>query len=106
MSTKPLQPTSISRTQTEDIFLVTLEDEGDPYTLKPSSRRLVQRIKLTGEVLQTFEFREDGSTRLFVAPGRTTENGNSDICVINHTSGSKGELIVLHRDGSTGAVWL
>ena len=95
--TKPLYPTCITQTQAADI-LVNLMDGGDHYKLQSSSRRLVQRMTLTGKVLQTYEFQEDGKTRLFTLPGRTAENGNSDICVINHTSGNTGELIVLHGD--------
>ena len=96
--TKPLRPLWISRTQTDDI-LVNLKDGGDDFKLGPSSRRLVQRITLTGKVLQTYEFQEDGVTWLFTLPERTAENGNSDICVTNLTSYATGELIVLHADG-------
>ena len=97
-TTKPLNPQLISNTQTGDI-LVTLRDDGNYYKLRPSSRRLVQRMTLTGKVIKTYEIREDGVTRLFTAPTRTAENGNSDICVINRTSEVTGELIVLRGDG-------
>ena len=96
--TKPLYPTFIRQAQTGDV-LVNLIDGGDNYKLRPSSRRLVQRMTLSGKVLRTYEFRENGDTRLFILPGRMAENGNSDICVINRTSGSTGELVVLHGDG-------
>ena len=98
--TNPLFPTWICRTQTDDI-LVTLRDGGDKFRLQPSSCRLVLRMTPTGKVLQTYGFREDGVTRLFTLPGRTAENGNSDICVINLTSRTTtaGELVVLHIDG-------
>ena len=97
-STKPLHPLRIIKTQTDEI-LVSLRDNGDDYNLNPSSRRLVQRMTLTGKVLNTYEFQGDGVTRLFTFPTRTAENGNSDICVINRTSQKTGELIVLHGDG-------
>ena len=97
-SSKPLHPTFISKTQTDEI-LVTLRDGGDYYDIKPSSRRLVQRMTLTGKVLHTYEFREDGTTRLFTFPYRTTQNGNADICVVNAFNSEHGELIVLHQDG-------
>ena len=96
--TKPLHPTFISQTQTGDV-LVSMRDGGDAFKLESSSRRLVQRMTLTGKVLNTYEFREDGTTRLFTLPGRTAENGNSDICVINRTGVYTGELIVLYGDG-------
>ena len=89
VSKKPLHPSWISKTQAGDI-LVSLMDDGDNYNLRPSSRRLVQRMTLTGKVLHTYEFREDGVTRLFTLPGRTAEYGNSDICAINRISGFTG----------------
>ena len=98
VSKKPLHPNRISKTQTDDV-LVTLMDDGDLYRLQSSSRRLVQRMTLSGKVIHTYEFLEDGATRLFTFPRVTTENGNSDICVINETEDERGELITLHRDG-------
>ena len=96
--TKPLHPRFISKTKTDD-FLVSLEDDGDRFNLKPSRRRLVQRMTISGKVLHTYEFQGDGITRLFIFPGRATENDNCDICAINRTSSKTGELIVLHGDG-------
>ena len=104
VSTKSLHPQWISKTQSGDI-LVSLRDGGDRYKLRPSSRRLVQRMTLTGKVLHTYEFQEDGVTRLLTRPWRTAENGNSDICVINITSDYTGELIVLHGDGRVRATY-
>ena len=98
VSTKPLYPTWISKTHTGGI-LVTLNDDGDPFKLKPSSRRLVQRMTLTGNVLHTYEFREDGITRLFTVANRTTENGNSDICIINATSDDTANIMSISREG-------
>ncbi|KAK3082546.1 hypothetical protein FSP39_021258 [Pinctada imbricata] len=95
--TKPLYPTFISKTENDDI-LVTLVD-GDHYNLVPTSRRIVQRMTLTGKVLHTYEFREDGKTRLFTCPIKTAENKNKDVCVINWLSSESGELVVLLKDG-------
>ncbi|KAK3103693.1 hypothetical protein FSP39_021084 [Pinctada imbricata] len=96
--TKSSYPTYISKTENDDI-LVTLRDGGDYYNLVPTSRRIVQRMTLTGKVLHTYEFREDGKTRLFTCPIRTADNKNKDVCVINLLSGVSGELVVLHKDG-------
>ncbi|KAK3100190.1 hypothetical protein FSP39_015963 [Pinctada imbricata] len=98
IDTKPLQPTQISKTDNDDILL-TLVDDGDAYNLKPTSRRIVQRMTLTGKVLHTYEFREDGKTTLFIRPLTTAENKNTNICVVNKLSKNSGELVVLHRDG-------
>ena len=46
-----------------------------------------------------------GKTRLFTAPGKTAENLNSDICVINCTGNLTGELIVLYKDGGVRATY-
>ncbi|KAK3095042.1 hypothetical protein FSP39_009563 [Pinctada imbricata] len=96
--TTPLKPSYVSRTGNDEI-LVTLRDTGDDYNLVPTSRRIVQRMTLTGKVLHTYEFREDGITRLFTWPVRTTENKNMDICVINWLKKGNGELVVLNKDG-------
>ncbi|KAK3104025.1 hypothetical protein FSP39_023752 [Pinctada imbricata] len=98
IDTKPLHPTFVSLTENNDI-LVTMRDDGEQYGLVPTSRRIVQRLTLTGKVLNTYEFREDGKTRLFTFPVRTTENKNTDVCVVNWLSGSNGELVVLYKDG-------
>ena len=98
LSTKPLSPIKINMTRTEDILL-NLADDGEAYKIQPHSRRLVQRMTVAGKVLNSYEFREDGTTRLFALPGNATENGNTDICVINGISSNEAELVVLYRDG-------
>ena len=97
-------PRAVCTTHTGDI-LVNLKDDGDFFKLIPSSRRLIQRMTVTGKVLQTYEFQEDGKTRLFTAPGKTTENKNSDICALNILSENNGEVIVLREDGKVRFVY-
>ena len=104
VSTMPLHPSWISKTQTGDI-LVSLKDSGYLFNLTPSSRRLVQRMTLTGKILRRYEFHKNGTTRLFTQPLRTAENGNSDVCVVNCTSDDTGELIVLYGDGRVRATY-
>ena len=104
VSTKPLYPSCITKTPTDEL-LVSLRDDGDYYNLQESSSRLVQRMTRTGRVVRTFEFQDDGTTRMFTLPYRAEENGNSDICVINDTSNVTGELIVLHRNGRVRATY-
>ena len=104
MSFDPLYPTCIRKTQTDTILVCLMEhwyvfSAIYASSLKPSSRRLVQRMTLEGKILNTYEFQEDGVTRLFTLPWRTAENGNSDICVINRFSDENGELVVMHQSG-------
>ncbi|KAK3103563.1 hypothetical protein FSP39_020193 [Pinctada imbricata] len=98
IDTKPLHPTWISKTENDDI-LVTLKDGGNHFNLTPTRRRVVQRMTLTGKMLHTYEFREDGKTRLFTYPTKTSENKNTDICIVNRLSKRSGEIVVLHSDG-------
>ncbi|KAK3094587.1 hypothetical protein FSP39_003683 [Pinctada imbricata] len=97
-NTKPLRPTLISKTENDEI-LVTLREKGDDYNLLPTSRRVVQRMTLAGDVLNTYEFTEDGKTRLFTLPMTTAENKNNDVCIVNWISDVSGELVVLYKDG-------
>ncbi|KAK3094321.1 hypothetical protein FSP39_000314 [Pinctada imbricata] len=97
-STKPLRASSISKAENDEI-LVTLREKGDDYNLLPTSRRAVQRMTLTGDVLNTYEFMEDGTTRLFTLPVSTVENKNNDVCVVNWISNMSGELVVLYKSG-------
>ncbi|KAK3103929.1 hypothetical protein FSP39_022981 [Pinctada imbricata] len=96
--TKPLRPYRISKTENDDI-LVSLRDFDGDFTLQPTSRRVIQRMRLTGKVLHTYEFREDGKTRLFTLPTGIAENKNTDVCVVNRLASDRGELIALHKDG-------
>ena len=100
INTKPLHSTVISKTHTNDMLVILVDENGFQFDLQPSSRRLVQKMTLSGKVLNTYEFQGDGKTRLFTLPWKTTENLNSNICVINSTSNDTGELVVLHDDGS------
>ncbi|KAK3101816.1 hypothetical protein FSP39_006583 [Pinctada imbricata] len=96
--TKPLHPTTISRANNGDI-LGSFFSGGAKFNPSPTSRRILRRMNLKGEVLQTYEFGEDDKTRLFMVPGRATESMLSDICVVNWLSDRSGDLVVLYKDG-------
>lgn len=57
-------------------------------------------MKPTGHVIREYEYHENGLTRLFTIPYRVKQNGNTDICVVNMTSKSTGELVILSVSGS------
>lgn len=100
LSTYPLKPDGICQS-TEGGLLVTLRDpESELYQPVAHSRRLVRHVTLTGVVIREYEYKEDGRTRLFTYPRRVRQNGNTDVCVVNGTSNSAGELVILSISGS------
>ena len=105
-STDPMIPCGICPTMNGEL-LITLKDTGlDHYELNPRSRRLVRHVTLSGDVVREYEYQEDGQTRLFTDPLRVTQNGNTDICVINWTSNTTSELVILSSSGSLTSVYL
>lgn len=76
------------------------DDESEQYQPESHSRRLVRYVTLNGDVIHEYEYQENGQTRLFNALRRVKQNGNTDICVVNVTSQSAGELVVLSISGS------
>ena len=104
-SADPLLPIGICQTK-EGGLLVTLRDtESDPYEPNSDSRRLVIHMTLTGDVIRKYEYQEDGQTRLFTWPMRVTQNSNTDICVINRTNKTTGELVIHSFSGSLKSVY-
>ncbi|XP_078336964.1 uncharacterized protein LOC144626565 [Crassostrea virginica] len=104
-STDPLQPMGICQTM-DGGLLVTLGDTvSDPYQPNSDSRRLMRHMALTGDVIHEYEYQENGQTRLFTTPEKVTQNGNTDICVINTTSKTTVELLILSFSGSLKSVY-
>uniref|UniRef100_K1PPR6 Uncharacterized protein n=1 Tax=Magallana gigas TaxID=29159 RepID=K1PPR6_MAGGI len=91
---------------TEGGLLVTFADD-DTETFHPDSksRRLLRHVTLTGDVIREYEYQEDGQTRLFTLPYKVRQNGNTDICVVNSTSQSTGELAILSSSGFLKSVY-
>nr|XP_034318344.1 uncharacterized protein LOC117686753 [Crassostrea gigas] len=99
-STAPLEPEGICQS-TQGGLLVTLRDNRSAKFQPDShSRHLVRHVTLTGDVIREYEYQEDGQTRLFTVPWRVRQNGNTDICVVNLTSHSSSELVMLSLSGS------
>ncbi|XP_062609426.1 uncharacterized protein LOC134271196, partial [Saccostrea cucullata] len=77
-------------------LLVTLSDiKSNYFQLESHSRRLLRHITLTGDVIKEYEYQEDGQTRLFTWPTRVTQNSNCDISVVNGTSSTMGNLVII-----------
>ena len=105
ISTDPLEPLGICQTMDGGLLVTLRDNESDPYLLNSDSRRLVIHVTLTGDVIREYEYQEDGQTRLFILPCRVTQNANTDICVINWTSETNGELMLFSFSGSLKCVY-
>lgn len=84
-------------------FLVTLR-ESEKYQVYTHSRRLIRHVKFNGDVIREYEYHKDGQTRLFTLPYRVIQNRNTDICVVNKTSGSSDEPMILSSSGCVNVV--
>ena len=105
VSTDPLQPGGICQTIGGDLLVTLTDNEPDPYKLRDGNRRLLRRVTVTGDMIREYEYQEDGQTRLFTEPWRVTQNGNTDICVINRTSKTTSELVIMSFYGSRKSVY-
>ncbi|XP_062572148.1 uncharacterized protein LOC134234100 [Saccostrea cucullata] len=105
ISTDPVEPLGICQS-VDGGLLVTLRDrESDRYKVESNSRRLVRHITVTGDVINEYEYQEDGQTRLFTDPYRVTQNSDRDICVVNHTSSAVGELVIMSPSGRMKSIY-
>ncbi|XP_062613118.1 uncharacterized protein LOC134274892 [Saccostrea cucullata] len=105
ISTDPLEPLGICQS-VDGGLLVTLRDYvTHSYKLESHSRCLVRHITVTGDVIQEYEYQEDGQTRLFTWPYSVTQNSNSDICVVNLTGNTTGELVIISPSGRMKSVY-
>ncbi|XP_062572807.1 uncharacterized protein LOC134234778 [Saccostrea cucullata] len=76
-----------------------------PVSTVISTDPLVPGGILTGDVIHEYEYQEDGQTRLFTAPYKVTENRKGDICVVNGTGVTTGELIIMSPSGRMKLVY-
>ncbi|XP_061184999.1 uncharacterized protein LOC133193014 [Saccostrea echinata] len=102
--TDPLVPIGICQSVDGGLLVTLIDRESDNYKLDSHSRRLVRRIRMTGDVHE-YEYQEDGQTRLFTYPYRVTLISNRDICVVNRTSDSSGELVIMSPSGHIKSVY-
>ncbi|XP_061165875.1 uncharacterized protein LOC133174793 [Saccostrea echinata] len=105
ISTDPLAPIGICHSLDGGLLVTLRDNESDCYELESHSRSLVRHIKVTGDVIHEYEYQEDGQTRLFTVPHRVTQNSNSDICVVNLTSDTTGELVIMSPSGRMKSVY-
>ncbi|XP_061184795.1 uncharacterized protein LOC133192804 [Saccostrea echinata] len=105
ISKDPLAPIGICQSVDGGLLVTLIDNESDDYKLESHSRRLVRHITVTGDVIHEYEYQEDGQTRLFMYPFRVTQNSNSDICVVNRTSDTTGELVIMSPSGCMKSVY-
>ena len=104
-NTYPLEPLGICTTINGDLLVTLTEAKSNNYQTNSESRRLVRHVTLAGNVIHEYEYEADGQNRLFTAPYRVIQNGNTDICVINWTSDSTSELVILYFSGSLKSIY-
>ena len=103
-STDPLTPGGICQTMDGGLFVTLGDTETDLFKPNSDSQRLVRHVTLSGDVIREYTFGY-GQTKLFTWPRRVTQNGNTDICVINGTSITTSELVILSFSGSLKSVY-
>ena len=81
VNVEPLLPRFIGHTLHDTVLVSVVDDLFAPRTVE--SQRKVQMMSLSGKVLRTYEYGDDGTTPVFTFPGRVTQNYNSDVCVVN-----------------------
>ncbi|XP_061179500.1 uncharacterized protein LOC133188133 [Saccostrea echinata] len=105
IGTVPLEPEGICKSVDGGLLVTLTDNVSDLYKLDSHSRRLVRHITVTGDVIHEYEYQEDGQTRLFTWPYRVTQNSNSDICVVNRTSNTTGDLVIMSPSGRMKSVY-
>ena len=104
-STYPLVPRGICETTDDGLLVTLIEPETDFYQPNQHSQRLVRHMTLTGDVIREYEYQDDRQTRLFISPYLIKQNGNTDICVMNWTSETTNDLLILSYAGSLKSVY-
>ncbi|XP_062622125.1 uncharacterized protein LOC134283638 [Saccostrea cucullata] len=104
ISTDPQGPLGICQSVDGGLLVTLRDNESDPYNLDTRSRRLLRQITMRGDAHE-YEYQEDGHTRLFTLPVRATQNSNSDICVVNRSRSTAGDLRIISLSGGIKSVY-
>ncbi|XP_061178375.1 uncharacterized protein LOC133187016 [Saccostrea echinata] len=103
---------SVSLTETisfryGDRLMVVLRALCEDYCyIREADLPYTEQINKEGDVIHDYEYQEDGQNRLFTWSRRVTQNSNSDICVMNHTSDTTGDLVIMSPSGRMKFVYL
>ncbi|XP_062570067.1 uncharacterized protein LOC134232128 [Saccostrea cucullata] len=99
ISMDSLRPLGICQSVDGGLLVTLIDTISDRYELQSNSKRLLRHITVTGDVIHEYEYQEDCQTRLFTMPYRVEQNRNCDICVVNFTSKTTGELVTMSFSG-------
>ncbi|XP_062609424.1 uncharacterized protein LOC134271194 [Saccostrea cucullata] len=104
-SSESLVPRGICISRIGGLLVIFTNSESDLCNLQSQSRCFVRHITLMGDLIHEYEYKKDGHTRLFTFPVRITQNSNSDICVVNRTNNTTGELVIISPSGHLKSVF-
>uniref|UniRef100_K1P1S7 Uncharacterized protein n=1 Tax=Magallana gigas TaxID=29159 RepID=K1P1S7_MAGGI len=105
LNTAPLVPAGICQSTDGGLLVTLVDDDTETFHPDSKSRRVLRHVTLTGDVIREYEYQVDGQTRLFTLPYKVRQNSNTDICVVNSTSQSTGELAILSSSGFLKSVY-
>ena len=101
IDTSPLEAKCLAEALDGKI-LISLRDEYSGTRTK-HSQRCVRMVTPSGDTLKSYEYGEDGRTPVLTSPLYVTQNGNSDVCVVNMYVVAqdewRGHVCVFYEDG-------
>ena len=90
MNTSPLEANCIGESLNGNVLISICDQNSGTRT--EQSQRSVQMVTPSGDVLNSYEYGEDGITPVLTCPDRVTQNNNSDVCVLNLYDISRGKV--------------
>ncbi|XP_062597752.1 uncharacterized protein LOC134259167 [Saccostrea cucullata] len=105
LKTDPLLPGGICSQRSGGLLVTLNENTSQWMNSNSDSKHLVRHVSLTGDTIREYEYTPDGKTKLFTLPVKVAQNGNSDICVVNWTSRTKGNLVILSSAGHIRSIY-
>ena len=101
MNTSPLRARFIGKALNGNVLISLVDKVSGSRT--DQSKRKVQLVTPSGDLLQSYEYGGDG-TPVLTRPARLTQNFNSDVCVVNQYETKKdewrGDICVFYEDGA------
>lgn len=98
----PLYPVGVCATVEGRIIVSAIDTPAfseDLFTYNQPRKSVVLILSESGKVKKVFQYADDEKTSLFLYPYRMAENTKGDICVINRTGTTSGQVCVLSSVG-------